>query len=266
MRRYELLPAKARSSWRANARVALMAAASFGSVSPAQVAGQVIRGRVLDEIGGNPVAQAVVRVLDADSEALVASLADSLGRYRLELPSPGEFYLSAERLGYEPTRSPLLAVVDSGGEFVVDLSVRVSPLDIPGIEVTAERFAEINQRLRLLVGVSPTALRVQPIMRPEIENHLDRSHNVTDLIRWKSIPSLEIRNTDDGPCFLIRRGSRVRIPDSCAPVLVNGVPLVFGTVESLPLDMVEVIVVTMPLESILHPMGAILLYTAGWIG
>lgn len=243
-----------------------LAAAALGFVAPGDTAAQTIRGRVLDEGNETPVAQALISLLDAEAESLVATLTDSLGRYRLELPAPGEYYLSAERLGYETTRSPLLAVVDPNGEFMVDLSVRVSPLGIPGIEVTAERFEEIRQRLRMLVGQSPEGLRIQPIMRPEIESHISRSHSVADLIRWQSIPSLQIRETPDGPCFLIRPGSRVRIPDSCVGVFVNGVPYTMGAVDALPLDLVEVVVVAMPSESILYPTGAVLLYTAGWIG
>ena len=43
-------------------------------------------------------------------------------------------------------------------------------------------------------------------------------------------------------------------------------PLVLEAVPALPLDIVETAVIVMPDESILYPTGAVLLYSAGWIG
>lgn len=239
------------------------AALSVFVCSPASA--QTLQGRVLDQSSERPLPQALVQLLDADAETIFGVVTDSLGAYSLRVPSPGEYYVSAEQFGYEPTRSPLFRVEQSDGVFNVDLSVQPSPLGLPGFSVTAERFSEINQRLRLLVGRSPASLRVAPIMRPAIEEHLARSHNVEDLLRWSSIPSLEIRQTNDGPCFLVRPGARTKVPESCVSVLVNGVPLTLAGVPALPLDLVETIVVVMPDESIQYPRGAVLLYTAGWI-
>lgn len=47
---------------------------------------------------------------------------------------------------------------------------------------------------------------------------------------------------------------------------LNGVLLGRRAVLALPLDLVETVVIVMPEESIAYPKGAILLYTAGWIG
>ena len=247
-------------------RPALIACALFALVQAQPTLAQTLRGRVLDQGDERPLEQMAVTLLDRDAEALRVVFSDSLGRYELRMPAPGEYYVSAEGLGYETTRSPLLAVVDPDGVFSIDLSVRPSPLGIPGFVVTAERFEEINRRLRQLIGRSPSSLRMPPIMRPEIEDHLARSHSIEDLVRWSSVPSLQVRTTSRGPCFLIRPGSTVRVPESCVGVYLNGVPLVLEAVPALPLDIVETAVIVMPDESILYPTGAVLLYSAGWIG
>ncbi len=227
---------------------------------------QTIQGVVLDQELGSGVPNALVRLVDGGAEDLVVVSADSLGRFRLRAPRPGEYTLWAEGLGYETTRSPLLAVPNADAVYGVDLELTKRPLGLPGFEVTADRFATVDRRLRQLVGRNVASLRIAPIRRPRIEDHLARSHDVEDLVRWSAIPSIEIRQTPDGPCFLIRGGTRVRVPDSCAGVHLNGVLLGRRAVLALPLDLVETVVIVMPEESIAYPKGAILLYTAGWIG
>jgi len=251
-----------RRPWRALLGVASI---MFG-ILPAGVRAQTLRGRVLDQRDERPLAQSIVRLLDRDGDSRAVAISDSVGRYVLRAPEPGEYYVSAEMFGYESTRSPLLALQQRQAVFAVDVSLTASPLGLPGFTVTAERFEAIKQRLRLLVGLSPSALRVAPIMRPEIDDHLAKGHNLEDLVRWQSIPSLQIVQASEGPCFLIRAGARYRIPDSCVGIYLNGVPVDLTFVPAFPLDLVETIVIVQPSESIVYPTGAVLLYTKAWIG
>jgi hypothetical protein len=224
--------------------------------SPAE--GQVIRGLVLDSEDDRPVTTAVIRLLDAELDQEALAISDSLGRYRLAVPGPGQYHVSAERIGYDPFTSHLFEVGDSEGDYPVDLAMLRVPLPISGIVVSAERFAELDRGIRREIGMRPSSLRFKPLMRPELEHHWQQGHNVEDVIRWSSLPGIIVKQTTDGPCFQWRsRG--------CIDVFLNSFRVSPEFVPILPLDMVETLVVVTPEESLLYPGGGVLLYTAGFI-
>jgi hypothetical protein len=161
-------------------------------MAAAPLSAQTLQGRVTDDADARPVAVAIVRLLDAEGEPVVLVLADSAGSYRLEAPEPGEYLLEAERLGYETTRSPLLAVADPAGAYAVDISMTRAPLGLEGITVTADRLEEIERGVRHEVGTHPRSLRVEPIPRSTIEEHLAKAHDVVDLVRWENVPSFVV--------------------------------------------------------------------------
>lgn len=238
-----------------------LGAALFGLVAvsfPATPASaQQLLGRVIEEGTSRGVPAVLVRLIDEADEARALSITDSLGAYVLGVPGAGEYRITTEAFGYETFLSPPLAVGEQPS-YRVDVEVARAPLPVPGLVVSAERMAALERGLRLILGVSPRSLRNEPILRAEIEDHLDRAHGITDLIRWSNLPSIVTRESTDGPCFQWRaRG--------CIPVYLNGMPVAQDMVSMLPLDMVETIVVVQPNETIAYNGGAILLYTAAWI-
>lgn len=163
-----------------------------------------------------------------------------------------------EAYGYVPLRSSLLKV-GSRDRYAVDLELEAAPIEVSGIQVSADRFAELEDGLRLVIGLHPRSLRYPPILRPEIEDHIAEAHGLTELMRWSNATSLVTRETSDGPCFQWRNRH-------CMPVYLNGAEVALETIPVLPLDMMEMIVIMTPGESIAYPGGAVLLYTPGWIG
>lgn len=213
---------------------------------------------MLDEGDGRPVATALVRLLTEELEPVALTVADELGHYRIEVPGPGRYHLAAERIGFDPVTSHLLEVTNPGGTYPIDIGMRSVPLPISGFVVTAERFAELERGIALQIGISPKSLRVPPLMRPDIEAHIDKAHNLTDLVRWSGLPSITVQETKDGPCFQWRLRQ-------CIEVYLNGFHINPEFVDTLPLDMVETIVFVTPQETIVYGSGAVLLYTEGWI-
>ncbi|HZD06267.1 MAG TPA: carboxypeptidase-like regulatory domain-containing protein, partial [Longimicrobiales bacterium] len=100
----------------------------------------LVRGTVLDEQSGRPVAGAVVRLLGGDGATLRSAASDRAGRFSLEGPSPGVYGLRAERIGYAPrdVASLALTVADT-----VDLELRLTPtpLLLDTIRVSTARAA-----------------------------------------------------------------------------------------------------------------------------
>lgn len=232
---------------------------------PCPIQAQTLEGRVLESGSDSSLSDVVVRLLDSSGKSVAVVVSDAEGHYALSAPAPGEYLVSAEQLGYEDTRSPLLALASAEGTYRVDIELQISPLGLPGLDVTTDRLEVIEDRLHLLVGVRPSSLRTPPILRPTIEHHLARNHSLEDLIRTSNLPSLTVVQTRDGPCFLFRVGSRAKIPGSCVKVFLDGAPLTLESVPLLPLDLAEVIVIVRPAETILYERGAILLYSKGWV-
>ena len=235
-----------------------LAAALALAAGPGGLAGQAFAGRVMEQGNVRPIAPALVRANNAQGEQIAFMLTDSLGRYRLEMPEPGAYTLVAERLGYVAFKSHLLEVGNPEGVYPIDLMMAVDPIPLGGIDVTASRLAEIELGVRHQIGMDPRSLRVTPVFRRALIEHVEKGHNLADMLRWMNLPAITTKETTDGPCFQWRNRH-------CLPVYLNGQRIPVEFVDVLPLDLPETVVIVMPNESILYEAGAVLLLTEAWI-
>ncbi|MDX1493811.1 MAG: carboxypeptidase-like regulatory domain-containing protein [Longimicrobiales bacterium] len=216
---------------------------------------QTIQGRVLDAGNRRPVDGAIVRLLDFRSDTVAVTAADSLGRFRLEFPDGGRFRLLGTRLGYRASESPVFDAPLQADTIVVDLRMEPAPLPVPGVEVTTE---QTNRRLRQFLGMSPGQLRIRPIQSRTIDDHVVRGHDLSEMMSWLQVPNLQVLRTREGPCYQLRgRG--------CLPVYLDGTPMTPRSVPSLPLEMLNSIVILLPSESTAYPAGAVHLFTRGFM-
>ncbi len=236
--------------------LALAGAVLLAALLPSGGAAQTVEGRVVDETDERPVATALVRLVDEDGEQRAVTAADSTGRYRIVAPEPGVYRLEAERIGYEMLESPLLELVRAEGVYPLDLLVRPAPIPIAGLEVDDRG---LDRQLRLVVGVSPRALRWEPVRRDALLRHVERAHDLTDLMRWGNYAGVEVFEPRSGePCYLMRAYG-------CLDVYLDGFRLTPEAYDLVPLEMLQTVVVLAPKESIAYPGGAVLMYTPGWI-
>ena len=234
----------------------LLAAATLASFRP--VVGQALEGRVVDEEDDRPVATALVRLVDEVGAQKAITAADSSGHYRIVAPEPGVYRLEAERIGYDDFQTPLLEARDAEGTYSLDLLMRRSPVPIAGLEITTE---QIDRRLRLLIGRSPAAMRWGALRRSDLIEHVDRAHDLTQMLRWGNFAGIEVIDPIDArqpPCYLVRRYG-------CLPVYLDGFLLDPHIADNVPLDMLETVVVVGPNESIMYERGAVLMYTLAWL-
>jgi hypothetical protein len=232
--------------------------ASLASLAPASSAAQTLEGRVVDDEDDRPVATALVRLVDAAGKQHAITAADSSGHYRVVAPEPGVYRLQAERIGYDDFETPLLEASEPEGTYPLDLLMRRSPLPIAGLEITTE---QIDRRLRLLIGRSPTAMRWGAVRREGLIEHVERAHDLTQMLRWGNYAGIEVIDpvrADAPPCYLVRRYG-------CLPVYLDGFLLDPHLVDTVPLDMLEIVVVVGPHESIQYERGAVLMYTLAWL-
>jgi hypothetical protein len=220
---------------------------------------QTFQGRVTETTSDEPVAAALVRLVDADGTQRAVTIADSAGVYRLIAPAPGTYRLEAARIGYRNFESPVLEA-SAGGVYRIDLVLDAAPVELPGLRVeTRISNQEADREIRRIIGLAVPSLRFRPIRFPEIQRHIEAGRNLTDLLRWTNTVNLVVSYTTDGPCYSLRG-------QGCLPVYLNGLRLNRDFMTDLPLDMVHSIVVITPGDgSLAYPGGAVLLYTGAWL-
>lgn len=117
-----------------------------GSFLAAPAAAQTVRGVLVDEHTGEPVALGVVKLYAENHDSLAATLTDDRGFFELEAPDEGIYLLNVERFGYW---SALVGPfeLEEGVARVVEARVAARPVELEGVIVDAEA------RLRGLTAV-----------------------------------------------------------------------------------------------------------------
>lgn len=109
----------------------------------------LLRGQVVEEVGGTPIAFATLRILDRDLRLLGRTEADRNGLFSHVVRDQVGAYIEVDRIGYEDTRTPFLWF---DGHLHFDLEVRMdreavllAPLEVlarrgPGVSPVLESF------------------------------------------------------------------------------------------------------------------------------
>lgn len=109
-------------------RLRLLVAALIALVIPAAASAQsngieaTIRGRVIDEETGQPVADVLVELLDHVERIRGRAITDAQGAFVLTRVAPGPFWLRGSHIAYRRTKTPPWRV--EGGE-VLDVTLRL---------------------------------------------------------------------------------------------------------------------------------------------
>ena len=104
---------------------------ALDAMADAPVTAAILAGRVTDAESGAPLASATV-TLDGTSWRAVA---DDDGRYRIAGVEPGQYTITARRLGYAPTSRPL-TVGEQDERATLDLALRPTPNLLGAVVVT----------------------------------------------------------------------------------------------------------------------------------
>ena len=134
----------------------------------ASASAQSIRGIVLDDATDEPIAGALVNLLDTSGARLGGVQTGTDGRFLLPLERPGTYRLATRRLGYGPATSTLLHVPDSG---VLDVEFRLTPepVRLAPVEVRARprrsrlEGAGFYRRRQMGIGRFMTAEEIEKV-------------------------------------------------------------------------------------------------------
>lgn len=128
-------------------RLLLIAALVSGGLAPTpdRSLAQTVRGRVLETDSRRPVVLANVGLVDTTGAAVDASVTDEEGRFLLEAPGPGAYYLSVSRIGYRDLTDGVLDLGE-GGSITIDFFLRPRPVELDSLVARVER-EEIRESL-----------------------------------------------------------------------------------------------------------------------
>jgi hypothetical protein len=214
-----------------------------------------------------PVSDVRISLVDRSGEPRVTTASDSLGRFLLRPPAPGEYSVEASHLGYAPTRSPLLALSAPTTETAeIEIHLTPRPLGLQGFEVSIDAAPpEFLEAMRL----EPHELGRRWIDRSGLEALAVPGRLVRDVLRWQGIAGLSVTEIDPtrnpGPpslCVTLRRGI------GCALTILNGTPISPEEAHALDPRELEAIAVLTPNEATLYfgtgaAGGAVLMWTRG---
>ncbi|MBK5097016.1 MAG: carboxypeptidase regulatory-like domain-containing protein [Gemmatimonadetes bacterium] len=126
-----------RSTTHRAALVGILAAAiAFGTTGPADA--QTLRGQVLEDGTEAAIAGALVLLISPDGKEQASAVSGGTGAYVIRVPSPGEWSLRVERIGFASSTAGPFRLA-SGADRSVPLVVSSVPVALPTITVESEK-------------------------------------------------------------------------------------------------------------------------------
>ena len=111
--------------------------------APDHLPAQAVRGRLLDVRMGEPVAGALIVLVDSNGTELTSTVTSAQGTYHVRAPGAGVFRLRAERIGFENSLSPDITIL--AGETVTEqLTASSSAIAMPVLEVESESECRVR--------------------------------------------------------------------------------------------------------------------------
>jgi hypothetical protein len=120
----------------------LIACTLVATVAP-EAAAQTVRGRLLDASSAEPVAGALIILVDTDGSEVASTVTSARGTYFLRAPGSGVFRLRAERIGFESTTSEDLKL-RVGESVTKELMASSSAIVLPVLAVESESECRVR--------------------------------------------------------------------------------------------------------------------------
>ena len=235
--------------------------AAFASSADAQI----VSGRVTAEATGTPLGAVSVSLLLESYSTVRRTITDQEGRYVLEAPVAGDYRVVADHLGYRRLESPL-ATVAANRTVTIDFELPIDPIEVEGLEVEV-RQSEALRRHLTHYGVVPEQLGGRFVPRSEIEKR-PMAQNVGEVLQWQNLAGIRVvwSNAPPSLCVRVTRGR-----NGCALTALDGVLVDDEFAASIPPESLEAVVILRPAEAALSfgtigSVGAVLLFTRGWVG
>jgi hypothetical protein len=201
-----------------------------GLLLPAAASAQAVQGRLIGRETQAPVRGGTVHLMSADSQAVALALTDAAGRFTLQAPRPGRYWMLARAPGYETSETDAFAVDAEGARvsFVIGRPVVLDTVTAVGITwANRRRYGGFHERMsRNASGRFITAKEI------ERWNYIV----VADALR--SVPSLEVVYGPGGPRVRLRYAVSLR--SACLTMMyLNGMRVDQEAINNIPAADIE---------------------------
>ncbi|MFC1574453.1 carboxypeptidase regulatory-like domain-containing protein [Gemmatimonadota bacterium] len=178
------------------------------SLLPTSLAGQEVRGRLLESETGTGIPMASVALLDTTMATVVETLTNEEGAFSLQAPAPGSYHVLAEALGYAPRVDGILEM-GAGGSVTIEFYLRPKPIEMDSLIVALTRV----RTFRNLTEVGYYDRRKMGFGSYITPEEIQRRNPVTAFDLLRGVPNLHLgaRNVE-GTRVYLRRGGLVCNP------------------------------------------------------
>lgn len=105
---------------------------------PVRAEGQRVVGRLLESGTEQPILLGQMALTDSTFRVVESTLTDHEGRFELQAPGPGDYYVMADRIGYRPSVDGVLELGDEG-YVEVRYYLLPRPVELEGVTASVER-------------------------------------------------------------------------------------------------------------------------------
>lgn len=154
---------------------------------PAAASAQAVQGRLIGRETQLPVRGGTVHLMAADSQVVAQARTDSAGRFALQAPRPGRYWLLGSAPGYVSSETDLFAVEAQGAR--VSFVIGRSPVVLDTVTATTTSVGDAD---RLWYGGFYQRLAENRGGRFITRQQIDRQRYVELVDVLRSVPSLEV--------------------------------------------------------------------------
>ncbi|HEX5871220.1 MAG TPA: TonB-dependent receptor [Longimicrobium sp.] len=157
------------------------------ALAPGASAAQAVQGRLIGRETQAPVRGGTVHLMAADSQVVGEARTDSAGRFTLQAPRPGRYWLLGSAPGYEESETDLFAVEAQGTR--VSFVIGRGAVVLDTVTATGTRVGDAD---RLWYGGFYQRLAENRGGRFITRQQIDRQRYVELVDVLRSVPSLEV--------------------------------------------------------------------------
>ncbi|MBW3535201.1 MAG: carboxypeptidase-like regulatory domain-containing protein [Gemmatimonadetes bacterium] len=121
----------------------LLVVVPLAAVAPA--AAQEVRGRLLADADGSPLAGAYVVLVDRADSVVARTVSTVGGAFSFQAPRPGRYTVRADHIGFGTAEAPV--AFEPGRAAVVELRAPVRAIELEGLVAEVDRLCQVDPRV-----------------------------------------------------------------------------------------------------------------------
>lgn len=200
------------------------------ALAPVAGAAQAVQGRLIGRETQAPVHGGTVHLMAADSQVVGQAQTDSAGRFVLQAPAPGSYWLLGAAPGYEQSETDLFPVGPEGTR--VGFVIGRAPVVLETVTATGVGSAD-----RLWYGGFHQRMSESNGGRFITAEQIDRQRYVQMMDLLRSIPSFEVivgAGGGDSRSFRVRLRHPLSIRGQCwTNIYLNGMRVEAESIQNL---------------------------------